>query len=81
MIENRGSNEGIIGTSTPIEGADYRNGFGQAPWRSTVFLQKVAFGISPKYVFSGGWRRLRYRARPTNGSDRGFARSNPILFG
>ena len=50
------------------------------PWRSTVFLQKVAFGISPKYVFSGGWRRLRDRARPTNGSDRGFARSNPMLF-
>ena len=31
MIENRGSNEGIIGTSTPIEGADYRNGFGLDP--------------------------------------------------
>ena len=51
MIENRGSNEGIIGTSTPIEGADYRSGFGQAPWRSTVFLQKVAFGISPNMYF------------------------------
>ena len=31
-----------------------------------------------KYVFSGGWRRLRDRARPTNGSDRGCARSNLI---
>ena len=29
MIEKRGSNEDIIGTSTRIEGADYRNGFGQ----------------------------------------------------
>ena len=38
-----------------------------ACWRSTVFLQKVAFGIFPKYVFSGGWRRLRDLARPTNG--------------
>ena len=31
LIETRGSNEGIIGTSTPIEGADYRNGFGLDP--------------------------------------------------
>ena len=51
MIENRGSNEGIIGTSTPIEGADYRNGFGQDPggapfsfkkWHS-VFPQNMYF--------------------------------------
>ena len=78
LIEHRGSNEGINGTSTPIEGADYRNGFGHAPWRSKVFLQKVAFGISPKYVFSGGWRRIRDRARPTNGSDRGALPSHDL---
>ena len=51
LIENRGSNEGIIGTSTPIEGADYRNGFGQVPggayfsfkkWQS-VFPQNMYF--------------------------------------
>ena len=51
LIENRGSNEGIIGTSTPIEGADYRNGFGQVPggakfsfkkWHS-VFPQNMYF--------------------------------------
>ena len=51
LIENRGSNEGIIGTSTPIEGADYRNGFGPVPggapfsfkkWHS-VFPQNMYF--------------------------------------
>ena len=52
--------------------------FRPSSWRGTVFLQKVAFGISQKYVFSGGWRRIRDRARPTTGSDRGFARSNLV---
>ena len=54
LIENGGSNEGIIGTPTPIEGADYRNGFGQVPGGAQFSIQKVAFGISPKYVFSAG---------------------------
>ena len=41
MIENRGSNEGIIGTSTPIEGADYRNGFGPVPGGAQFSFKKL----------------------------------------
>jgi hypothetical protein len=44
----------MIGTPTPIEGADYRNGFGQLPGGAQFFLPKVAFGIFPKYIFSVG---------------------------
>ena len=40
LIEDRGSNEGIIGTSTPIEGADYRNGFGQVPGGAQFSFKK-----------------------------------------
>ena len=40
LIESRGSNEGIIGTSTPIEGADYRNGFGQVPGGAQLSFKK-----------------------------------------
>ena len=41
MIENRGSNEDIIGTSTPIEGTDYHNGFGQVPGGARFFFKKL----------------------------------------
>ena len=41
MIENGGSNEGIIGTPTPIEGADYRNGFGQVPGGAPFSFKKL----------------------------------------
>ena len=41
LIENRGSNEGIIGTSTPIEGADYRNGFGQVHGGAQFSFKKL----------------------------------------
>ena len=41
LIENRGSNEGIIGTSTPIEGADYRNGFGPVPGGAQFSFKKL----------------------------------------
>ena len=41
LIENRGSNEGIIGSSTPIEGADYRNGFGQDPGGAPFSFKKL----------------------------------------
>ena len=40
LIENGGSNEGIIGTSTPIEGADYRNGFDQVPGGAQLIFKK-----------------------------------------
>ena len=47
MIEKRGSNEGIIGTSTPIKGADYRNGFGQVPG-GAQFLFKKWYSVFPQ---------------------------------
>ena len=40
LIETRGSNEGIIGTSTPIEGADHRNGFGPVPGGAQLSFKK-----------------------------------------
>ena len=41
LIENRGSNEGIIGTSTPIDGADYRDGFGHVPGGAPFSFKKL----------------------------------------
>ena len=40
LIENRGLNEGIIGTSTPIEGANYHNGFGPVPGGAPFSFKK-----------------------------------------
>ena len=40
MIGKRGANKGIIGTSKPIEGTDYRNGFGQVPGGAKFFFKK-----------------------------------------
>jgi len=34
-----------------------------------------AYGVIPEKMFAGGAPRSPARARPTNGSDRGFARS------
>ena len=41
LIASRGSNEDIIGTSTSIEGANYRNGFGPVPGGAPFSFKKL----------------------------------------
>ena len=50
LIENRGSNEGIIGTSTPIDGADYRDGFGHVPGGAPFSFKKL-HSVFPKNMY------------------------------
>ena len=51
LIENRGSNEGIIGTSTPIGGADYRNGFGLDPGEAQFSFKKKWHSVFPQNMY------------------------------
>ena len=54
QLDPERTDQSIIGAPTPIEGADSRNGFGQPPGGAQFFPPKVAFGISPKDIFSVG---------------------------